>query len=163
MPSVVWHHHQHLHRHFSRDSQLALITTVSSSFSYLGSEENHAQVNIGVHLGYTNRAHSEGILASLCFSNVLVALAYHLSGAFKYPPAQRHPSFIKADGEGSPTCLSWTNAGNDRRLPCWWCSFWLQRVIMLDGAAWKSVRTNFDSLFSRYIPTDVFLPHTEFL
>lgn len=84
----------------------------------------------------------EGIRVMLCFSGLLAAFAFHHSfhHAFKTSPGST-TSFLRqrlvADGEGGLARLSRSSAGNDRRLPCWWCAFWLQHVIMLDGTAWK--------------------------
>lgn len=153
VPFVTWHHHQSLHGHFSRDSQLAVITTLSSNCSYLGSEENHALVTSGVHLGYTCRAYWEGW--------------WHLHGILSGPqnlPLQK-ASFLqqrlKADDEGDlpvpmRKCQEATLLGV--------CFLAPKSTVMLDGTAQKSVLTNFDSLFSRCSPTVCFLPtHPEFL
>ena len=148
-PFVTWHYHQSLPRHFCGDHQLLAqpqpLTIVSSD-----SRKPRAGEYGGSFRLYFQCLLRRDIADSLLLKPSL-ALAYHLIGMSHLLSAMRQASFIrlKADGEGGPARLSWTDTGNDRRLPCWWCAFWLQCLIMLDGMAWKSVWTNFDSLFSR--------------
>lgn len=143
MPFGTWHHHQSLPGHLGRDSQLAVIITTSFNCSYLGSEKKRKKKTCtGEYRGPLRLYFYSLWRRDIGFSSFSVAPANHLIRAFKSSPCMRRPSFnrLEADGEGGPTRPSWTSADHDS-------AFWLQCVVILDGAAWKSAWTNSDSRF----------------